>query len=47
LLRIENTALREEPEAAKLAFIDARRDRIGGKPLACRPKVAPDGRERV
>ena len=47
LLGIENTALREEAEAAMLAFIDARRDRIGGKQLACSTKAAPRGPGRV
>jgi hypothetical protein len=44
LLHIENEALREEAEAAMLAFIYARRDRICGKHLACPFKATPRGR---
>jgi hypothetical protein len=47
LLHIENAALREEAQAAMLAFIHARRDRICGKHMVCRTKAAPRGRGQV
>ena len=47
LLRIENKALRREAEAAMLAFIHARRDRIWGGQSAGRIKAASRGRGRV
>jgi hypothetical protein len=47
LLRIEDATLRKEAEAAMLAFIDARRDRIYSGQLASRIKAAPRGRRRV